>query len=290
MKKILITGADSYVGTCFEKYITENFEGYVIDTLDMRNDTWREVSFGGYDAVFHVAGLAHADVSTVTPEREALYYAINTDLAAATAQKAKADGARQFIFMSTILVYSTGSIFGKPMRISFDTEPTPATCYAKSKFYAEEKLRALADDNFCVSIIRSPMVYGKGSRGNYPTLSKMARKLPVFPKVRNERSMIYIENLCEMVRLLAENCDGGIFYPQNREYVSTSEMVRAIARAHGKKRLIVRGFGPLLHLVGKFTPLVNKAFGSLSYDMSMSEYRDDYRVVDFEESINRTER
>ena len=86
MKRILITGADSYVGTCFEKYITENFEGYAIDTLDMRTAAWRDASFGGYDAVFHVAGIAHADMGAVTPEREALYYAVNTVLAIATAK------------------------------------------------------------------------------------------------------------------------------------------------------------------------------------------------------------
>ena len=290
MKRILITGAGSYVGTCFEKYITENFEGYAIDTLDMRTAAWRDASFGGYDAVFHVAGIAHADMGAVTPEREALYYAVNTDLAIATAKVAKAGGARRFIFMSTILVYGTGAVFGKPMRITADTPTSPKTCYAKSKLLAEEGILALADESFCVSVIRSPMVYGKGSRGNYPTLSRMAQKLPIFPKVRNERSMIYIENLCELVRLLAENSDGGIFYPQNREYVATSEMVRAIAASHGKKRLIFRGFGPLLHLLGRFTPLVSKAFGSLSYDMSMSEYSVDYRIVDFEESIKRTER
>ena len=290
MKRILITGAGSYVGTCFEKYITENFDGYEVDVLDMRTELWRNADFSLYDAVFHVAGIAHADMGAVTPEREALYYAVNTDLAIATAKAAKAGGASQFIFMSTILVYGTGAVFGKHMRITADTPTEPKTCYAKSKSFAEEGILALADDSFCVSVIRSPMVYGKGSRGNYPTLSRMAQKLPIFPKVRNERSMIYVENLCELVRLLAEDRAGGIFYPQNREYVATSEMVRAIAKAHGKKRLIIRGFGPILHLLGNFTPLVSKAFGSLSYDMAMSEYQRDYRIVDFEESIKRTER
>ena len=290
LKRILITGANSYVGISVESYLKQFGGEYSVDTVDMRYGDWREKNFGGYDAVFHVAGIAHSDNGKVNAEKEAKYYSVNTDLAVETAQKAKADGVGQFIFMSTILVYGTGAVIGKKKVIDAETPASPATCYAKSKLLAEERILPLADDSFCVSIVRSPMIYGKGSRGNYPLLAKMASELPFFPKVKNERSMLYIENLCELVRLLVENRDGGFFYPQNKEYVVTSNMVRAIAEVHGRKMRLLHGCGPALHLLGKFTPLVNKAFGSLVYDKALSLYRQEYCVADFEESIIRTEK
>ncbi len=97
MKKILITGANSYVGTSFEKWLSQWPDKYHVDTIDMIDGTWREKSFVGYDVIFHVAGIAHIKE---TKENAHLYYEINRDLAFETAQKAKADGTKQFIFLS----------------------------------------------------------------------------------------------------------------------------------------------------------------------------------------------
>ena len=86
----------------------------------------------------------------------------------------------------------------------------------------------------------------------------------------------------------------GIFWPQNREYVSTSEIVRLIAKANNRKILISRFFNPVVKIAsfipGKTRTLAGKAFGNMSYDMSMSEYDFDYRVANLEESIERTEK
>lgn len=290
MKKILITGAGSYIGTSFENYINTNFpDKYTVDTVDMIGDGWKEKDFSPYDAVFHVAGIAHSDNGKISPEKEKLYYAVNTELTSAVAEKAKSDGVRQFIFMSSAIVYGNSAPIGKTKIITADTPVSPANCYGDSKVQAEKRLKLLEDKNFKVAILRPPMIYGKGSKGNYPLLAKLALKLPVFPKVQNERSMLYIENLCEFVRLMIENEESGTFFPQNSEYSNTSELVEMIAAAHGKKIGFVGGVTWLLKIMGCFTGLVNKAFGNLTYEKSISEYKENYRVAGLEDSVKRTE-
>lgn len=288
MKKILITGANSYIGTSFDSYIKQ-FEGYDVDTVDMVDGTWREKSFVGYDTVFHVAGIAHSDTGNANEYTKQLYYKINTDLTVETAKKAKADGVRQFIFMSSAIVYGDSAPIGKQKVITKGTPLSPANFYGDSKVQAENGLRELSDDSYDVVILRPPMIYGKGSKGNYPQLSKFAQKFPFFPNVKNERSMLYIGNLVEFIKLMIDNNEQGIFFPQNAEYTSTSQMVRMIAEAHGKRVRLVKGFSWLLKLMSHMTGLVNKAFGNLSYDMSLSEYKSGYRKYSLEESIVRTE-
>lgn len=289
MKKILITGANSYIGTSFAQYVEQWPEQYQVDTVDMIDGTWREKSFAGYDCVFHVAGIAHSDTGNVSPERQAFYYKINTDLAIETARKAKADGAGQFIFMSSAIVYGDSAPLGAQKRITRDTPVSPANFYGDTKVQAEKGILPLSDDSFKVVILRPPMIYGPGSKGNYPILSKLARKLPLFPAVENQRSMLYIGNLVEFVRLMVENEEAGIFWPQNAEYSNTTEVVGMIAAAHGKKHLAVKGFTMPLKLMGHTTKLVDKAFGNLTYDMEMSEYKTDYRKASLAESIKITE-
>ena len=289
MKKILITGAGSYIGTSFADYLSRWLESYQVDTLDMLEDSWRQHSFAGYDAVYHVAGIAHSDSGAISQERAKLYYRINTDLTVETARKAKRDGAKQFIFMSSAIVYGESAPVGHGKRITAQTEPTPANAYGDSKLQAEKGILPLQDDSFKVVILRPPMVYGRGSKGNYPILSKLARKLPLFPKVANCRSMIYIENLLEFVRLMVENEESGIFWPQNGEYSNTSDLVRQIAAAHGRKILLVPGFTWALKLLSHATGLVNKAFGSLYYDQALSSYKQPYCLKTLKESIEETE-
>ena len=290
MKRILITGANSYIGFSFEKYLRENYpDDYIVDTVDMHGN-WRDRSFAGYDSVFHVAGIAHSDSGKISEEKARLYYAVNTDLTVETARKAKSDGVGQFIFMSSAIVYGDSAPIGKRKVITKDTPVAPANCYGDSKVQAENGIRPLNDGAFHVVILRPPMIYGKGCKGNYPILSKIAQRFPVFPYVKNERSMLYVENLCEFVRLMIESHEQGLFWPQNSEYSNTSELVKMIAQAHGKKVYLIKDSELPLRLLGHFVPMVNKAFGSLSYDMAMSEYDCGYQRMSFWESIGETER
>ena len=242
-KRILVTGVNSYIGNSFRTYMEQFAEDYTVDGASVRNDAWKELNFSGYDCVFDVAGIAHADTGHVSEETKQRYYAVNRDLTVALAEKAKREGARQFIFMSSAIVYGDSA----------------------------------------------PVIYGKGSRGNYPTLSKMAQKLPVFPLVDNCRSMLYVGNLVEFVRLMIKNEEEGFFFPQNAQYSNTSHLVQMIAAAHGKKILLVKGCTPPLRLLSHATGIVNKAFGSLAYDMAMSVYKEEYRKYSLEESIRLTE-
>ena len=291
MKKILITGANSFIGCSFEAYIRENFPNdYVVDTVDMLDGTWRKKDFSGYDSVFHVAGIAHSDSGKISPEKAKLYYTVNTDLTVETAGKAKTEGVKQFVFMSSAIVYGESAPIGRSKLINKDTPVSPANSYGDSKVQAENGIHPLNDGSFKVVILRPPMIYGKGSKGNYPLLVKLALKMPVFPYIQNQRSMLYVENLCEFVRLMVENDEQGVFWPQNAEYSTTSELVKLIAQAHGKKVLLVKGVGWALKLLSHFTGLVNKAFGSLSYEMELSAYKTDYRRKHLTESIEETEK
>lgn len=293
-KKILITGAGSYVGESVKAYL-EKFKNdigestYKVDTLDMLDESWRECDFSTYDVVYHVAGIAHADVGNVTEEQKALYYKVNRDLAVEVTEKAKSEGVKQFIFMSSMIVYS-GCL---EKVITKDTEPKPLNFYGDSKWQADQKIRELGDANFKVVVLRPPMIYGKGSKGNYPTLAKLATKLLVFPIVHNKRSMLYIENLCEFVRLMIDNEEEGVFFPQNGEYSNTSDLVQMIAEVKGHRIVMLPGTAwgvkVLERVPGKIGGLSEKAFGDSAYEMEMSEYREDYRVCSLAESVRRTE-
>ena len=289
MKKILITGANSYIGTSVESHLNKFSDKYVIETIDMIDGSWRKKDFSEYQVVFHVAGIAHSDSGKISEEKEKLYYAVNTDLTVETAQKAKNDGVKQFIFMSSAIVYGDSAPIGKNKLITKDTPVSPANCYGDSKVKAEIGINALCDDKFKVVILRPPMIYGEGSKGNYPILSKYAQKMPFFPYVQNKRSMIYIENFCEFVRLMIDNEESGIFWPQNSEYSNTSLMVKSIADAHGKKVRLIKGFGWALKLISFCTGMINKVFGNLSYDQKLSVYKEDYQLVSLKDSILKTE-
>lgn len=277
MKKILITGANSYIGTSFEKYIKENYPNdYVVDTVDMIDGTWRDKDFSGYDSVFHVAGIAH---QKETNENAHLYYKINRDLAIETATKASSDGVKQFVFLSSMSIYGmeTGVI-------TKDTEPNPTSSYGESKLQAESGIFALQSDDYSVTIVRPPMVYGKNCKGNFQAVVKLVKKLPIFPRVNNKRSMIYIDNLCEFIRIVIENKSTGVFCPQNKEYVRTDEMARIISESINKKIIIdyITGIGVVV-----FRPLVKllqKAFGTLIYE-DLEEHNFSYCVKGFEESV-----
>lgn len=288
MKRILVTGKNSYIGTAFTRYAEARYPGeFRTDTVSMRDGAWRELDFSVYDTIFHVAGLAHADIGHATEETKRNYYKVNTDLVLEAAGRAKAAGVAQFVFMSSMIVY------GGREHVTEDTVPEPANFYGDSKWKADCGVRELADDGFQVAVLRPPMIYGKGSKGNYPVLAKMAKKLPVFPKVSNRRSMLYIENLCEFLCRIILEGRGGIFFPQNGETVGTSELVKEIAECAGHKIRVTALLTPFVsmgkHMPGKIGDLCRKAFGSSWYEPDMSETEWDYRVADLRESVRRTE-
>lgn len=293
MKRILITGSNSYIGTTFAKWLAQYEVEYEVETLDMKSPSWKDNDFSVYDTIFHVAGLAHVDVAAVSEEIKQKYYKVNRDLTIETAKAAKASGVKQFIFMSSIIVYGKGGLKGNKKIITSETQPAPDNFYGDSKLQAELELQKLNNEYFKVTIVRPPMIYGYGSKGNYPLLSKLALKIPIFPNVKNERSMLHIDNLCECIRLLIENQKAGIFFPQNSEYVKTAELVHTIRMVHGKRTVLVPGFTWLVkilgHIPGKIGNLTNKAFGNLVYDKKLSGNIGKYQIRGFNESISLSE-
>lgn len=280
MKKILITGKNSYIGTKFKEWVAQWLDKYEVTEISVHGEEWKKADFSPYDSVLHVAGIAH---NSSDPKLEDKYYQVNRDLTIEIAQKAKEDGAKQFIFMSSIIVYGTKHEF-----IDENTQPNPDNFYGDSKLQAEQGILPLQDENFDVAIIRPPMIYGKGSKGNYPLLSKLAQVTPIFPDYDNQRSMLHIDNLTEFIRLIIDNEDAGIFYPQNEEYVKTSDMVKIISEVHNKRLFQTRLFNPIIKQLTRIN-LVNKVFGNLAYDMDLSHYKDKYCINNFRESIYYTD-
>lgn len=299
-KKVLITGAGSYIGQSFiqyaKKYYPDNFE---IEELDMTDAAWRDKDFSEYDVVYHVAGIAHADVGNVSEEIKSKYYEVNTGLAVEAAEKAKREGVKTFVFMSSMIVYGDSAPYGQRKVIDETTVPEPANFYGDSKLQADVAVRELADDTYKVIVLRPPMIYGKGSKGNYRTLAQLAKKLPIFPDVDNERSMLYIENLCEflcqIMLLKPYHRNSVVLLPQNGEWTKTSDMVKVIAKASGKKITELKCLVPAVwigsKMPGKIGGLVNKAFGNNCYEYQVSEYAGiRYQRAGLKDSVRKAEK
>lgn len=277
---ILITGAGSYVGTSVERWI-KNHSNYRVDTLDMLKDTWRDTDFSQYDVVYHVAGIAHVNAKA---NMEALYYKVNRDLTIEVAQKAKEAGVKQFIFMSSMIVFHESRSL-QPEMITSDTKPCPNGFYGDSKLQAEKGLHELESDTFKVCILRPPMIYGPNSKGNFPRLIKLAAKTPLFPDFHNQRSMLYIDNLAEFVLQAVNRQLAGTFYPQNRELSDTVEIIRYFAKAQNHKIWFAKWLNPFVRIASHFLQPINKMFGTYYYAPEMSKMDFDYQLVSFEESL-----
>lgn len=281
---ILITGKNSYIGNNLYDWLNKSEIQFNINRISLKDNQWKSLEFSQFDSIVHVAGIAHVSAD---PNMEESYYRVNRDLTYEVAKKAKREGVSQFIFLSSIIVY--GDANENTKHINEKTKPKPSNFYGGSKLEAEQLIEKLNDQDFKVVIIRPPMAYGKKSKGNYPKLSKAARLIPFFPDFENKRSMIHIDNLTELMKLIIVNKESGLFFPQNTEYVKTSELFRLIRKAHGKKTYFTTLFNPILGILIKKVTIVNKLFGNLTYDLSLSEYKDNYRVHTLEESIIETE-
>ena len=288
MKKILITGKGSYLGNSLKAYLEAFGDCYQVDCLSLRSGDWKEQSFRGYDAVYHTAAIVHQPRSKDAPGELARYRAVNCDLAVDAAKKAKAEGVRQFVFLSTMAVYGLTAAFGKTVTITAQTPTAPTDNYGLSKLEAERALLSLEGPDFRVAILRPPMIYGKDCKGNFRSLISFARRLPFFPKVPNRRSMLYVGSLNRLVQQIIDREDRGIFCPQDPEYLNTSAMVQAIAAAQGKRLLLIPGFSWALHLLRHLTGAVDKAFGSLVYDKALSKLEEDYCIASFPDSVKQS--
>lgn len=263
MKRILITGASSYVGGGLATFLAKFPEKYELEKISLRSGEWTELDFVNYDVIVHVAAIVHKQEN---PEMESKYYEINTNLTVEIAKKAKEAGVKQFIFMSTMAVYGEDGALDKKVIISKDTIPSPKSLYGMSKLEAEKKLNILNDLNFKVVIVRPPMIYGENCPGNYSKLKEFALKTPIFPKIDNERSMLNISELCKFLKRYIDDEVSGLLLPQDERYINTSKLVQEIAKNNGKKVYLSSGLGWLVVSFFKNVKIVQKMFGNLTYE------------------------
>ena len=285
MKSVAITGRSSFIGNALRERLEAFPERYRVRMVSLRGEDWRGEGFAGADCVVHAAGIAHIKAKSIP---DADYYRVNRDLALEAARRAKADGARQFVLLSSAIVYGEASPAGARRQIGPDTPTAPANAYGRSKLEAEQGLLALADEGFRVAVVRPPMVYGRGCKGNYNQLARLAGALPVFPRFDNARSVLYVENLAECLRLILDAEAGGLFFPQDARQLSTAELVDLVARARGRRVRFLRCLNPAVRLLGR-RGIVRRAFGDMAYDSSMSRAPGDYRRFDTQTAIRRTE-
>lgn len=287
MKRILITGKNSYIGQTFINWVKSNNVDYKIDTIDLKDSDWKKQDFSIYDCLIHLAAIVHKK-----GQEDDIYYRVNRDLAVETAQKAKNEGVKQFIFLSTMSVYGKNSAV-----INFCTKPAPNNAYGKSKLEAEKLIQQLRSPEFLVTILRPPMIYGYNSPGNYSRISKLAKKIPIFPKVENKRSMLFIENLHSFFKLSIDNNLAGTYFPQNEKLVNTSILVKQIALENNKKVYLTPGFRRIINFLGKRITIFSKIFGSLYYDSTVPGFPGTkqeniqflYQEKDFVQSIKESE-
>lgn len=285
MKKVLITGAGSYVGESVIKYIMTKDPSFQIETVDTMGDNWKKADFSQYDVVFHVVGIAHVNAD---PKMESLYYKVNRDLTIEIARYAQEAGVKQFVFMSSQIVFHESQSLRTEV-LTADTEPSPNGFYGDSKLQAENGLKALRakGGQMKMCILRPCMIYGPNAKGNFPRLAKLGSKVPVFPAWHNKRSMLYIDNLAEFVMQAIVRELEGTFYPQNRELADTVEIIRFFAKEAGHEVWITRLLNPFVWLGSFVLQPINKMFATYYYDPQMSHMEFDYQLVSFEESLKR---
>ena len=276
MKKILIYGKGSYIGEHYREGLEAR--GHEVTMIDSLVQKPGEFSLDGYEVVINVVGIAHIKI---TPDMESLFYKINTDYAVDLCRLAKEAGVKQYIYMSSMNVYGDTSECIK----SRDQE-NPKNFYGKSKLLADQRIHEMEETSFKVVSIRPPVVYGKGCKGNFTLLEKVASMAFVFPKYKNIRSMIFIDHLTNFLCQMVENEESGYFHPQNNCHISTTEAVVAIRKAQRKKTLLIPGMGWFIRLMMRYVTKAERAFANDYYDLAFSKYKDNsYCPEEFEDTI-----
>jgi len=283
MKKVLIIGKDSYIGESLKSWLEDYSDKYSITIISSKDREWEKYDFARFETVVDVAGIAH--INNISMKMKSLFYSINRDLTIELGAYSKNAGVKQFIFMSSMNVY------GDYVNHLTDRNATqPTSFYGRSKLEGDIGLFKMISSLFKVASIRAPFVYGKGCKGNYYLISKIAKTFPIFPNYPNKKSVIYIDNLCEFIRLIIENESYGVFTPQNREIISTTRLVNEIAKVNKHKVYFIKWFNCIISIGIKLSKTIKKAFTNDFYDTELSDYFNfEYCVVSFAESIKRIE-
>jgi nucleoside-diphosphate-sugar epimerase len=280
--RILITGKNSFIGSSVKSWLNDKQPSFIVDEMSLRNIDLNTVSFKDYDVIVHVAGIAHiSSKKKLIPE----YFKINRDLAIEVAKKSIREGVKQFIFTSSMAIYGDDKAIGNFTPIDIN-KPKPTNSYGQSKLEADLAIQNLQTNNFSVSILRIPMVYGKTAKGNFLKLVNISQKLSIFPKIKNIRSVLHINNLTELIRLIIVNKLHGVFYPQDHKYFNTTDFLFRIRTSHGKKTLLILFFSLPLLLLSLLIKSINKIYGNKFYESSSSTIKKiNYQIYSIENVI-----
>lgn len=263
-KTVMVTGASGFVGSNFIKKYKDEFN---IIPVCLIEKTPEELNYEGVDCILHLAALVHQMKGA--PEEK--YFEVNTELTRRLAVEAKKNGVKHFVFYSTVKVYGyDGDLYNHDFILTTESECNPKDPYGRSKYKAEKVLEELQNEKIQIAIIRPPMVYGAGVKGNMLNLIKLVDKLPVLPFDYNEnkRSIVYIDNLLEETRNIIEKKHVGLFIPQDEKPVSIKEIVDGIAKSIGKKRIIIK-IPDFIYkfLCGQKKNIMVRLYGSLQFEL-----------------------
>lgn len=285
MKKVLVTGENGYIGTKLRQWIEKNNDkDIILHYISVKNEEWKKKNFGEYDTILHLAGIAHVSRN---PKLEDMYYKVNRDLSIDLAEKSKHDGVKQFIFMSSIIVYGSESDICKDKGINEKTIPIPEDFYGHSKLQADLKIQSMSNEVFKTSVIRTPLVYGPESKGNFIKLLNLSKFTPIFLNIENKRSMIYIDNLLLFIEEVIKKEISGLLFPQNKEFVSTKKVIEYCSELNDRKIIFINVNKNLMLFLLKKNKLFEKIFGDKFYNIN-NPLKIEYQKVDFKESVLKT--
>ncbi len=268
-KTLMITGASGFIGSNFIERYKDKYKIIPMDLLKIKPE---EIEFNGVDTVLHLAALVH-QMQGAPREK---YFEVNTELTKRVAEEAKKQGVKHFVFYSTVKVYGyDGDLYNHNMILNEESECNPVNDpYGESKWEAEKILRALENDNFKVGIIRPPMVYGKGVKGNMESLIKLVKLLPILPfnYDKNRRSLVNIENLMYLTTLVIDKEAQGVFLPLDEKNISLKEIVEGIEKAYILKRINIPMIQPIFWILTKVKPnIMVRLFGTLQFDNKITK-------------------
>jgi nucleoside-diphosphate-sugar epimerase len=269
MTQILITGTNSFVGSNFilhSKYKE-------VEAISLFENEPSEIDFSEYDIVIHLVAIVHQ--TKRIPEGE--YFSINKGLCLEVAKHARDAGVKQFIFLSTVKVYGQFILGSGPWNESSECHPDDS--YGKSKYEAEKALRKLENENFTISIIRTPLVYGEGVKANMLSIMKLVKFSYILPfkGVNNRRNFTSAENLVAFIDRIIERKASGIFIAMDEDAISTSDLVKMISENMGKRLISFRIPWFFIKIGLSFLPRIfDRLYGSFEMDNSET-----LRILDF---------
>jgi nucleoside-diphosphate-sugar epimerase len=285
--RILITGAKGFVG----RVLCQSLKDF--DVVQAGRDDWLS-SLASINCVIHLAARVHI-FKEAAKDPLAEYREVNVKKTLDLARQAASLGVKRFVFVSSVKV--NGELTKKDISFRADDIPNPQDPYGVSKLDAEIGLMQLAKKTGMeVVIVRPPLVYGPGVKANFLSMIKILDKgIPLpFGNVRNKRSLVYIDNLVDLLIRLIDHpkAPGQVFLVSDDHDVSTTVLLKSMSFALGKKSLLIPVPVFLLQtifcLIGK-SSLSQRLLGSLRLDITKTkEILDWTPPVSFEDGIKKT--